>query len=123
MKRKFNVRPVCKDITRLADSINRLWKRQHRDITLGVARDAQHFSTDVEAIHRVITWVINHPWTCGRKCQAAASRLHAVLQHITPTQQAELQRALWFAELCVVRTLRLNEDGHWIRGPIKEMYA
>jgi len=120
-----NIQHVCKDIKGLADSIGRRWnsRRPHRDITWGLAGDAQHITSDMAALYRVIEWALNHPAACGRKCHAAASRLHVALSDIAPEQWSEIRLQFRIAALCVVRTLVQQPDGHWTRGPIKEMYA
>jgi hypothetical protein len=110
---------IVKDIRTLADSITRLWTRRHRDITCGVAGDAQHFE-DFAALHRVVTWTLNHPWTCGVRLSQVATRLQAALRDLSPQQEAEIRLQLRIAALTVTVRLRQQPDGSWLQLPMKD---
>jgi hypothetical protein len=118
-----NIRRIAKDISVLADSINRRRTQRSRCIPWSVVADARHVSTDMAALHRVIAWTVEQPITGVLRAWRAAIRLHITLPDLTAQQQAEVQLQLRVAEMCVVVTLKQQPDGRWIQLPIKDAAA
>jgi len=115
---RLNVPRIVKDIRYLSASIDRQWRRKSNRVTCGVAGDAQHLH-DFAALDRVVTWTLARPWTSGRMYQVAI-RLRLALQDITLQQEAEVRLQLRIAARCVVRTLVKQQDGSWVRMPMKD---